>query len=355
MGTLLPFVGMVVVSLSQASNIVVTKAALSRGINKYVLIVYSGVFSSLILLPCSFVFNRSARLPPLTFSILCRFFLLGLVQCVINVCAYAGIEYSSPTLSTAMLNLVPAFTFILAVIFRMEKLEWRSRTSQAKTLGTLVSISGAFVVTFYKGPTVMKTESLGVPTHLLIFSPQLKWIIGALLLATEAFMLSTMYILQTMVLKMFPAVFTVILYVNFFNTILSSFYSLILVEDPSAWKLRLDIGLIAVLYSALFGTFLVFTFSAWCLSKAGPLFVSMFKPLTIIFAIIIEVLFLGDALCLGSLIGAIIIVTGFYAVIWGKANEEEKSREESGLGSFKSSSEKVPLLQDRIEDIGVSA
>ncbi|GLT50304.1 hypothetical protein SLA2020_237970 [Shorea laevis] len=309
----------------------------------------------LILLPRSFVFNRSTRLPPLTFSILCRFLLLGLVQCVINVCAYAGIEYNSPTLSTAMLNLVPAFTFLLAVIFRMEKLEYRSISSQAKTLGTLVLISAAFVVTFYKGPIVIKTKSLGVATHLLIFSPQLKWIIGALLLATEAFMLLAMYILQTMVLKMFPTVFIVIFYLNFFSTILFSFYSLILVEDPSAWKLRLDIGLVAVLYSAPFGTFLLFTFCAWCLSKAGPLFVSIFKPLAIIFTIIIGVLFLGDALCLGSLINAIIIVIGFYAIIWGKANEKEKSKEESGLQSFKSSSEKVPLLQNRIEDTRVSA
>lgn len=31
---------------------------------------------------------------------------------------YAGINLGSPTLSTAMLNLIPAFTFILAVIFR---------------------------------------------------------------------------------------------------------------------------------------------------------------------------------------------------------------------------------------------
>ncbi|KAJ4729163.1 WAT1-related protein [Melia azedarach] len=32
-------------------------------------------------------------------------------------------------------------------------------------------------------------------------------------------------------------------------------------------------------------------------------------------------IFLGDALYLGSVLGAVIICVGFYAVIWGKANE----------------------------------
>lgn len=31
---------------------------------------------------------------------------------------YAGIEYSTPTLASAMSNLMPASTFVLAVLFR---------------------------------------------------------------------------------------------------------------------------------------------------------------------------------------------------------------------------------------------
>ncbi|GKV22829.1 hypothetical protein SLEP1_g32651 [Rubroshorea leprosula] len=353
MGTLMPFVGMVIVILAQVGNMVVIKAALSRGINRYVLIAYSNFLSTLILLPCSFVFNRSERLP-LTFSIVCKFFLQALVLIVVQVSRYTGLDYSSPTLDTAMLNLVPAFTFLLAVTFRMEKLDWKSRSSQAKTLGTLTSIAGAFVVTFYKGPKMTGTQSFTAPTSLLLFSPQLKWILGALLLATEAFMTSVWYILQAMILRRFPAIVTVVFFVSFFNTIMAAVYALILVNDTSAWKLRLDIGLIAVLYSALASIILINTLASWCLSKTGALFVTMFKPLGIIFAVVMGVLFSGDALYLGSMIGAIIIVTGFYAVIWGKANEEEKSSEDNGLESSKSSSETVPLLQNKTEDMNSS-
>nr|GEW98705.1 zinc finger, CCHC-type [Tanacetum cinerariifolium] len=48
----------------------------------------------------------------------------------------------------------------------------------------------------------------------------------------------------------------------------------------------------------------------------------MFKPLTIVIAVTMGVLFLGDSLNLGSVIGGIIITIGFYGVVWGKAKEE---------------------------------
>lgn len=38
--------------------------------------------------------------------------------CLVQVFGYAGIDYSSPTLASAMGNLIPTFTFVLAVIFR---------------------------------------------------------------------------------------------------------------------------------------------------------------------------------------------------------------------------------------------
>ncbi|XP_022726178.1 WAT1-related protein At5g40240-like isoform X2 [Durio zibethinus] len=349
MGTLLPFVGMVMVILAQVSSMVITKAAMSNGVNKYVLIVYSNALSSLVLLPCSFIFHRSVHLPSTSSNLYRLIFLLALIGCVGQLCGYAGIQYSSPATATAMLNLVPAFTFILAIIFRMEQLEWRSTSSQAKFLGTVISITGAFVVTFYKGPIILSTQSLVVLPHQLLFSPQLNWVLGGLLLAAEAFINSAWYIIQTLVLKKFPAVLTVMFYLCFFNAILSTIYSLFLVKDPSAWKLRPDIGLVAILYSAIVAITFRISLCSWCLWKAGPLYVSMFKPLAIIFAAVMGIVFLGDVLCLGSVIGAIIIVTGFYAVLWGKA-KEEKMGEESGVESLESSSQKVPLLQNRIED-----
>ncbi|KAI9097862.1 hypothetical protein K1719_025633 [Acacia pycnantha] len=55
--------------------------------------------------------------PPITISTLCGFLSLGLLGYLAQVFGYAGIYYSSATLSLALLNLVPGFTFILAVAF----------------------------------------------------------------------------------------------------------------------------------------------------------------------------------------------------------------------------------------------
>ncbi|KAK1555783.1 hypothetical protein Q3G72_031236 [Acer saccharum] len=207
---LLPFMGMVVVILSQVTVLQVMKAAMSEGKNKFTIMVYSNVLSIFVLLVSCLIKHRSDRPPPLNFSIICKFFLLSFIGCLMQIFSYVGIEYSSPTLATAMSNLVPAFTFILAIVF-----------------------------------------SLG----------------------------------------------------------------------------------------------------AWCLSKKGPIYVTTFKPLAIVLSVVIGFLFLGDALSLGSLIGAIIIVAGFYSVMWGKA-KEENTIEHSDVGSLKSSTgEKVPLLHNKIDRI----
>ncbi|KAM0057467.1 putative EamA domain-containing protein [Helianthus debilis subsp. tardiflorus] len=85
----------------------------------------------------------------------------------------------------------------------------------------------------------------------------------------------------------------------------------------------------------------------WCLEKKGPVYVAMFSPLSIVIAVIMGVAFLGDSLHIGSAIGAVIIIAGFYVVMWGQAQEKNKLEDnkhldvanESGL-----SDQTAPLL-----------
>ncbi|TXG56345.1 hypothetical protein EZV62_017658 [Acer yangbiense] len=326
---LLPFMGMVVVILSQVTVLQVMKAAMSEGKNKFTIMVYSNVLSIFVLLVSCLIKHRSDRPPPLNFSIICKFFLLSLIGCLMQIFSYVGIEYSSPTLATAMSNLVPAFTFILAIVF-----------SQAKSIGTIVAIVGAFVITFYKGPLLLKT-----------LSPKSNWILGGFFLASDALLSSAWYILQALILRNFTSVLVLMLFTAFFGTILATIFTLIIVGDSSAWNLKPDIGLVAVIYTAIVGSLFQSSLGAWCLSKKGPIYVTTFKPLAIVLSVVIGFLFLGDALSLGSLIGAIIIVAGFYSVMWGKA-KEENTIEHSDIGSLKSSAgEKVPLLNNKIDRI----
>ncbi|CAL9014568.1 unnamed protein product [Prunus brigantina] len=323
----LPVAAMVTVECTNVGLNVLFKAATSKGLSYYVFIVYSNAIATLVLLPLFFIFRRTG-LPSLNLSLLSKVFLLGLIGFLADICGYKGLNYSSPTLSSAMSNLTPAFTFILAVFFRMEKLALRSSSTQAKIMGTLVSISGALVVVLYKGPTILSTPPTVLsPPSAVVGTSEKNWVIGGLLLAVQYLLSSTWYILQTHVMKTYPAEIVLVFLFNLCGTIISAPVCLIAETNLSAWRLRPGIALVAIIYSGCLGSSFGSLVHTWGLHLKGPVFISIFKPLSIAIAAAFSVIFLGDALSLGSVVGAIILSVGFYAVIWGKAKEDEMSED----------------------------
>ncbi|XP_060669268.1 WAT1-related protein At5g40210 isoform X3 [Ziziphus jujuba] len=85
----------------------------------------------------------------------------------------------------------------------------------------------------------------------------------------------------------------------------------------------------------------------WCLKRKGPSYVSIFKPLALVIADVVDVTFLGEGLYFGSLVGGVVIVAGFYAVMWGKAKEEKSLKNTDKVECLDSSDESSPLLQNR--------
>ncbi|KAL6997202.1 hypothetical protein U1Q18_007324 [Sarracenia purpurea var. burkii] len=348
-----PFAAMVMVECFDVGLITLSKAAMSNGMSHFVFVVYSNALASLILLPSSFILHRSKR-PPLTFSLLCKFFLLSLIGItVMQNCVFTGINLSSPTLGSAMSNLIPAFTFLLAVFFRMEKLDLRSSRSRIKIMGTLVSISGALIVTLYKGTPIgslpAQTPSFSSQDHSVPSQPSLatqsNWIVGGLFLAAASLSVSIWNTSQAAILKGYPSELTIVAFYCLFGTVQCAALSLIAERNnPNAWKLKPDIELISIIYSAVFGSVVTFSIITWCIRKKGPVFVAMFKPVSIAIAALLGVIFLGDSLYVGSVIGAIVIVMGFYGVIWAQSKEEGK--ETRGIDPLPLSSAKTPLLQE---------
>lgn len=350
-----PVVGMVMAECAQVGLMIVSKAVMSNGMSNLVFVFYSNAFASLILLPASLIFHRSGR-PPLTPSLVLQFFVLGLLGCLAQILGYAGINYSSPTLGSALLNLVPAFTFLLAIIFRLERLNWSSSSSLAKCAGTIVCVAGAFVVTLYKGPAIVTTSSLSnlhnevFNLHHKLLTPESNWVLGGLLLVADCVMASSWLIVQASVLKKYPAELIIVFFYCFFVAIQSAAISFFVERKSSAWSLKDNMRLMAVLYSAVFGSAFQVGVSTWCLHRTGPVFVSMFKPLGIVIAAVAGVLFLGDNFYLGSLVGSVAIVVGFYSVMWGKAKEQKKDLAIS-VGNVEPNKKKVPLLQTIVEEM----
>ncbi|MBA0758618.1 hypothetical protein Gotri_021597 [Gossypium trilobum] len=349
----LPFMAMITVECTDVGISVISKAALSKGMSNVVSVTYFNALGTLILLPY-YIFCRDKQ-APLTFSLLWRFFLLGLIGSSGQIIFLTGVKFSSPTLSSALVNLIPIFTFLLAVIFRMEKLEMRKSSSQAKLLGAIVAVTGAFVVTLYKGPPVLMSSSPSDFLHHPFDSKQFKWIIGGLseqskwiiggfLLLLVCLSSATWNVLQAATVKEYTDKMTIIFFFTFFVAIQSLVFSVILERNPTAWRLKSTEEVAAILCSAVFGSLYRISIHTWCLEKKGPVYVSMFKPLGIAVAVALTVIFLGESLFLGSVIGSIIILVGFYTVIWGQANEKKMLKTE--VCGLESSHQKTPLIHN---------
>ncbi|RZC28282.1 WAT1-related protein [Glycine soja] len=325
------FVMVVVQVLSVGLNTMI-KASLSKGMSIFVFVAYSNLFAFCFLLQATTIRHRNRAPTPINNSILFRIFVLGLLSVSIQTLIYTGLGYSSPTLTSTMEDLIPAYTFIIAIISRMEKLDLKLQSCQAKSIGTVISIAGALIMTLYKG---LPMTSDVMPNNVFLSSQQSKWLLGGFLLAVGCFFCSISLVIQTWTIKDYPEELMLITISTSLSVILSFIVAFIAEENPKAIFVMSTRNVVNV----------------WACRKKGPVYVAMFSPLGIVIALAMGIVFLGDALYLGSLIGAAIIAIGFYAVTWGQAQEETMGYEKHGTCSIISSpSSETPLLLNKSKD-----
>lgn len=78
----------------------------------------------------------------------------------------------------------------------MEKLDWKASSTRAKSIGTLVTIAGALIMSLYKGQAVINNNPpFKLFPQKLVSSMQFDWAFGALLLAAHSCFLTISYIL----------------------------------------------------------------------------------------------------------------------------------------------------------------
>ncbi|KHN44250.1 hypothetical protein glysoja_024470, partial [Glycine soja] len=80
--------------------------------------------------------------------------------------------------------------------YMMEKLDWKASSTRAKSIGTLVTIAGALIMSLYKGQAVINNNPpFKLFPQKLVSSMQFDWAFGALLLAAHSCFLTISYIL----------------------------------------------------------------------------------------------------------------------------------------------------------------
>ncbi|KAK6931089.1 EamA domain [Dillenia turbinata] len=419
---------MIAMECLQQSAHTLNKAAVRRGMNQFVYVVYSGALAFVFLLLATFFHYRKRSYPQLTFRLLGKISLLGFSGCCTQIFMTTGIKYSSPTFAAVMTDLTPAFTFILAILFgfpvddnstmksvvdiwlyhstcsspvptchtgtrgaharyriqlclielewpMMEKLDVTMRSSQARLIGTILSIGGALIVTLYKGPAIAFATLPSGSVHGQLQSAQSEWVIGGSLLAVACFLISLLIIIQAWITKDFPHILLMTTLSFFPGTALSALVAIVSGVDAEAWNLSLDMSLVACVSSVSMEVFMVMNFfkflnfvllisschyphlaifvaalrgliHAWAVHQKGPIYVAMFRPVGIVIAAAMGITLLGDTLYSGSIFGAATIALGFYSVIWGQSKQEKVCQELRLCGS-ESSSNKVPLLQNK--------
>ncbi|CAK7340472.1 unnamed protein product [Dovyalis caffra] len=330
----LPFLAMVIVQFGFAGMNITSKLAMDSGMKPLVLVGYRQIFATIAIVPFAYFFERKTR-PKITMPLLFQIFLCSLTGVTGNqVFYFIGLENSTPTIGCALTNILPAATFILAVLCRQESVGIKKISGQAKLLGTIVCVGGAMLLSFYHGHRINIGES-GIhwnyadSTRNSNNDKKSNFILGSLFIMASAAAWAIWFIIQAKVSLKFPAPYTCTLLMCFMGSIECVVIGIGANHKASEWSLRSPGRLIAALYSGIVCSALAFSLTSWSIQRKGALYVSVFSPLLLVIVAVLSWALLHEKIYVGTALGSILIVAGLYAVLWGKDKESKTMIEEA--------------------------
>ncbi|KAH0469374.1 hypothetical protein IEQ34_000932 [Dendrobium chrysotoxum] len=246
---------------------------------------------------------------------------------------FIGLKYMTPKIASALTNILPTITFIMAVPFRIETVNMKGIPGQAKVDGTAFCVSESMLMTFYNGALIHiphsslhwryaeKVVEKSAEVSALAGGSSNKELFGAMLVVGSCVAWAIWFIMQAKMSMSFSAHYMT-------STIMCAMASIecfliggVIEREFHSWALGFNIRLASVLYIGLICSGFAVSLMTWVIEKRGPLFVSMFSPLQLIIVAILDWAILDEKLYVGSVLGSVIIVVGLYLVIWGKARE----------------------------------
>ncbi|OIT38415.1 wat1-related protein, partial [Nicotiana attenuata] len=328
----LPILLMVLVQLGYAGTAIISKLVMNEGMDPYVHLSYRQIFATISIAPFAYFFERKTRpkLTPFTIFLifLCSIFGVTAMQLTLLI----GLKNSTATIATAMSNLVPANTFLLAVLCGLEKVGVRSKAGQAKVLGTIICIGGAMLLSLYQGKVVIgklgihwkyseiTTKNNEANSHGDFFT-------GPFLVIISTIVYSIWLIIQVILPfqsfspnKRYAAPYSSTTLMFLMASLECVIIAICVNHDNSAWSLN-PIRAISVLYNGIVSSALALYLITWCIKRKGPLYVSIFLPLLLVFSAFLSWTFLGEKLYVGTVVGSIVAIIGLYSVLWGKKKE----------------------------------
>ncbi|XP_015692890.2 WAT1-related protein At5g07050-like [Oryza brachyantha] len=333
-----PYLAMISLQFGYAGMNVITKVSLNHGMSHYVLVVYRHAFATLSIAPFALVLERKVR-PRMSFWVFLQIFVLALLGPVIDQnFYYAGLKFTSPTFSCAMSNMLPAMTFVMAVIFRMEKVNLKRARCVAKVVGTLVTVAGAMLMTLYKGRAVEMIWTKHMHLHgahqvdaAAAAAADKDWLRGSIFLIIATLAWASLFILQAATLKRYDAPLSLTTLICFVGTLQAIVVTFVMEHRTSVWKIGFDMNLLAAAYAGIVTSSIAYYVQGLVMQSRGPVFASAFSPLMMIIVAIMGSFILAENIYLGGIIGSVLIVAGLYSVLWGKHKENVEKKEAEAM------------------------
>ncbi|XP_027354153.1 WAT1-related protein At4g08300-like [Abrus precatorius] len=325
-----PYLAILSLQFGYSGMYIITMVSFKHGMSHWILSVYRHVVAAVIIVPFALVLERKIR-PKMTLPIFLRIVALGFLEPVLDQNLYnMGMKMTSTTFASATVNVLPAITFIMALIFRLETVNLRKFHSLAKVIGTVITVSGAMVMTLYKGPAFQIIKGGGAISHhsnasSSTDSSEQHWAVGTVMLISSCASWAGFFILQSFTLKKYPAELSLTAWICVMGIIEGSIASFIFERDMSLWAIGWDSRLLACVYSGVICSGMAYYVQGVVTRERGPVFVTSFSPLCMIITAALGSLVLAEQVHLGSIFGAILIVCGLYTVVWGKSKDRQNT------------------------------
>ncbi|KAF8676711.1 hypothetical protein HU200_046826 [Digitaria exilis] len=319
---------MVLVQVFTMGALLLSKLALNVGMEPFVLLAYRNLIGAIIVAPFAFYFDR-AMLRKVNLKVMCWLSVSALLGIVLAMgLHYYGLRATNAAYSVNFLNLIPVVTFAMAVALRLERLSASTWAGRMKMAGTAVCVGGTMVASLYKGPLLHPW-----PTHLLhhhaaaAVPAHRNMALGTVYLCGSCVAYALWFIVQARVGRVFPCKYMATMLACVSGTLQALAIGAAVSRRAAAWRLTWDLQLLAVVYSGALNTGATFCLISWAIARRGPIYPSMFNSLALVGTMVMDSLLLGTDVSVGSLLGALLIVLGLYAFLWGKGREMSKQQQ----------------------------
>ncbi|CAA7403733.1 unnamed protein product [Spirodela intermedia] len=322
-----PVVAMLAVNVALGTMNSLIKKAIDEGVSCLAIITLRQLVATIFMIPIACCRERGGR-PRLTPGMFTRLFFCALLGATLTqYLFFVGMRETSATFACAFLNMTPVITFVVALVFRMEMLDLKSKAGQAKVVGTVVCVGGAMVLTFYKGVALTHGGILGplatspapAPPHAVEGTG--RWTVGSVALFCACITWCSWFFLQSNVNKKYPALYSCTAIIFFLSFLQSAVMTLVIEGGTSLLAVRGKLPIITIVFAGMVGSGMGFLVMLWCISKRGPVFPAAFTPVIQIVVAIIDLSFMHERLHLGSVLGSVFVILGLYSLLWGKNKE----------------------------------